>query len=235
MAVVILVGAVSVIVWAIPQTSDLARHQAQKQAQRGDQLTGSEAVGRYRLAHLLDPGNTSYQLKLATLEMQSGNADAAVTVLEGLQGPEVQVLRSQAYLEANDVQAACSAVEQGSDAAVVKQRTLCAQVLNPDGDALATAQQLYLAGLYQSTLRALASAEPAATTYELKARSIAAQTPTTKKRLQEAQAVALEGSKKFPANADLHQLVHDLDIQLDNDAGAAEQIQYLEQLRSGAI
>lgn len=204
-------------------------------------------------------GNTAGErIRKAGLFIRLGKPDAAITAVQGVTGSDAAVMRSQAYLEEGRGADAQSAVQELSDDNALIQQALAmaangkasdVSTLIPDansattqqhlrriqGGGVALAQELYAAGLYQTTERVLASTPDSSAKSRLLAHVALSKKPVIRQNLLDAQAAATQGLKLDPANLSLHSLLQDIDSQLGDQAGAAHQQQLINQLQTGKI
>jgi len=203
-------------------------------------------------------GTAGEGIRKAGLLIRLGKPDAAIMAVQGVTGTDTAVVRSQAYLEEGRGADARSAVQDlSSDTALLQQALALAAgskaadiaALIPQADSATTkqrlrriqsggvalAQELYAGGLYQTTERVLATTPDSSAKFGLLAHVALSKQPVTRQNLLAAQTAATQGLKLDPANLPLRLLLADIDSQLGDQAGVANQQRLINQLQSGKI
>ena len=197
------------------------------------------------------------RIRKANLLLQRGQYSEALSATQPLSTPAGAIVRSQVYLEEGSDASAITAVLHGStkiertqlilsylvagkaaEAQQLVQKNLAAnpELASVQYGGFALAQELYARQLYRSAQRVLTtSVDDSPTKYLLLANTVLAEQPHSQDQLTAAQAAVGQGLKLDPANLPLHQLLHDLDVQLGDQSGATQQLQLINQLRSGTL
>ncbi len=283
-------AALVVAALAAPTVQDYISSRAVHYAQSAATARETSAqIGYYRLALALNPGSTSYRNRLADLYIEQNDPQAAINVLKdtegerlrkaslllslghyqpalqainGLDGPEAAVVRSQAALEQGRDQTAYQAVLDArndaerlqlglsyavavnTDAArrvipLIKDAALRQRLVRASGGGVALAQELYRNKLYQTSKRVLAKAGESSEKYLLLAH-VQLERPleageTGKHKLEAAREAALQGTVANPASLKLHELLLDIYGQLEDQSGVTREKSVIQQLRSGKL
>jgi hypothetical protein len=160
--------------------------------------------------------------------LEEGSAARAITA----------VLRASTKAEQTQLVLSYLAAGKTAEAGQVIQKNVASnpELANVQHGGLALAQELYARQLYRTTQRVLTTGvDDSPTKYLLLANTILAVQPHSQDQLTAAQGAVGQGLKLDPANLPLHQLLHDIDVQLGDQSGASQQLQLINRLRTGAI
>lgn len=216
------------------------------------------AQGDLNQAVLVLGGTTGERIRKAGLLVQLGKPDQAVVVLQGVNGTDAAIARSQAYLEeGSGVNALAAVKDASSDDALLQQAlviavkgdnssitpliaeadspTTKAQLRQIQSGGVVLAQELYTSGLYRAAQHVLATVPDSSAKALLQAHIWLHMQPLTHDNLINAQMAATQGLRQDPSNLQLRLLLKDIDGQRGDQAGAAHQQDLISQLQSGKL